>query len=70
MWWQKPEQLAAMTPERWRGGIKEYANGVWDYDRLGPPPGDPGCVVPHELIEELRLTEIYDHNGIKRRSFQ
>lgn len=66
VWWQNPAKLAEMTPERWRKGIAEHANGIWPVDKLGPPPGSPKCVVPPALISELRLTEIYTDGGIKK----
>lgn len=66
-WWQNPENLKAMTPDRWRRGIQQYANGIWHVEKLGPPPGHPKCVVPQFLISELRLTDIYTDGGIKRK---
>ncbi|HXF89568.1 MAG TPA: hypothetical protein VNK48_14525 [Xanthobacteraceae bacterium] len=65
-WWANPARLAAMTAERWRKGIAEYANGLWPVDKLGPPPGSAGCVVPPQIVRELRLTEIYNEHGIRR----
>ena len=65
-WWQKPDHLRQMTPDRWRKGIAEHANGVWPVDKLGPPPGHHSCVVPREIVAECRLTEIYDERGFKR----
>jgi hypothetical protein len=66
-WWQDPAQVAAIDDDRWRRGIATYANGVWNPQALGPPPGHPECKVPAHLIEELHLTEIYDERGLKRR---
>ena len=65
-WWSKPDQRNAMTTERWRSGIGQFANGVWPIDKLGPPPGDPGCVVPRELVRELKLEDRYTPAGISR----
>lgn len=59
-WWQDPAKLAVMTPERWRIGIERHANGKWPIMELGPWPGDPKCLVPRELVDELHLTEKYD----------
>jgi hypothetical protein len=59
-----------MTPDRWRKGITEHANGIWPLDKLGPPPGRPDCLVPKDLIAELRLTERYDERGIARQPIQ
>lgn len=59
-WWQDPAKVAGMTPERWRRGIDMHANGKWPIMELGPWPGDPKCLVPRELIDELHLTDKYD----------
>lgn len=66
LWWEDPAKRAAMTPERWRKGITEFANGKWPVDKLGYPPGDPDCIVPKAIIDELRLTERYTPDGISR----
>ena len=65
-WWQKPDLIAAMTPERWRKGIAQYAIGTWSVKELGPPPGHPECIVPQALVKELQLTEKYDPRGFAR----
>jgi len=65
-WWKDPNLLAEMTLERWRKGIRQYANGIWRVAELGPAPGHPQCVVPAQLIAELRLDEIYDSQGMRR----
>lgn len=65
--WQKPDVLARISPSAWRKGIETHANGIWPVDRLGPPPGDSRCVVPADLVAELRLTELYDVAGTRRR---
>lgn len=65
-WWQDENLLAGMTPDRWLKGIKEHANGIWPLDMLGPAPGNPKCLVPRSLVDELKLDEIYDSRGIKR----
>lgn len=65
-WWRDPGALAAMTSERWRAGIAQFANGTWPVDKLGPPPGHHLCVVPRELVAELNLTERYTPAGISR----
>ena len=65
-WWQDPDKVSTMTIPRWRHGISQFANGVWRVSELGPPPGDPRCVVPKEIIDELKLTEKYDRNGLLR----
>lgn len=65
-WWKDSTKLAAMTLDRWRRGIAKFANGIWHVHELGPPPGDPRCVVPQEIIDELRLTERYNEHGLAR----
>ncbi len=65
-WWQDQAQIAQITRDRWRTGISRYANGIWDVGKLGPAPGSPECIVPTELIEELRLTDLYTDKGIRR----
>ena len=67
VWWEDPAQVSQVTPERWRDGIGRYANGIWSVKELGPPPGSPKCVVPPSIVAELRLTELYDTGGIRRR---
>lgn len=65
-WWQNPTTVAGITPERWRKAIAQHANGIWPIDKLGPPPGSPDCVVPADVVTELRLTETYDPAGVRR----
>jgi len=66
-WWKDKEQIAQLTEDRWRAGIDRYANGIWEIGKLGPPPGSPNCIVPQKLIDELRLTDLYTEQGIRRR---
>jgi hypothetical protein len=67
-WWKANPAAARKfaTPAWWRGLIKAFANGHWPTETLGPPPGDIECLVPGALIDELRLTEIYDEHGDRR----
>lgn len=65
-WWQSPEKVQAMTLDRWERGIAQYAQDFWSIEQLGPPPGSAGCVVAPEFIKQLKLTELYDHRGLKR----
>lgn len=64
--WMKPDLVAKITVEKWRNAIAKHANGVWPVDMLGPAPGSPGCVIPNDLIVELRLIERYAPNGSER----
>lgn len=41
-----PETTVRMTVNRWRD-----EPATWPADRLGPPPGAPGCRVPERLLE-------------------
>lgn len=66
VWWKDPAKVAEITPERWRQGIAQYANGIWPVDKLGPAPGSRNCVVPPDIVAELHLTEKYDEHGINR----
>ena len=63
-WWKDKRQLAATSNAGWREKLEKHANGTWPVDKLGPPPQDPNCVVPREIIEDLGLKDKYDHNGI------
>lgn len=65
-WWKDPEQIKAVTLDRWRVGIAKHANGIWPVDKLGPAPGHAECIVPRELIDEMQLTEKYTERGIAR----
>lgn len=66
-WWQKPDQIAEMTPQRWAKGLAEFASGpVWNVIALGPPPGHPACIVPQSIIEKHRLSEQFDSRGMRR----
>ena len=65
-WWTDEAKVREVTIEQWRGSIRKHANGIWPIVKLGPPPGDPQCLVPRKLIAELKLDEIYDQFGRRR----
>ena len=65
-WWRNNPNVKHLTPERWRKAINEWANGTWPVDVLGPVPGTEGCLIPEDLIQEMRLTDVYTEKGIKR----
>jgi hypothetical protein len=65
-WWKDPKRRAAVSLDRWREGIAKHANGVWNIAMLGPPPGDEECVVPRQIIDEMKLEERYTPDGIAR----
>ena len=58
-WWGNPAALRAMDKPGWFTLIGAHgahgANGTWSVEMLGPAPGSPGCVVPADVIRELRL---------------
>ena len=64
LWWKNKEMVAVMSDDGWIEKIAAHANGTWPPDKLGPPPRDPNCVVPRNVIEQLGLAEAYDDNGI------
>jgi hypothetical protein len=64
LWWHDPAKVAAVTPSQWRGSIAKHAAKIWPIDKLGPPPGDRGCLVPRAIIDELELSDRYDEHGI------
>ena len=66
-WWDKPDNVRGMTADRWRQGIETYGADYWDVHHLGPIPGTPGCVVPQKFIEELRIADLFDHRGMRRK---
>jgi hypothetical protein len=68
LWWRDPQQLDALTLGKWRDLIAQHANGTWPVPQLGPPPGNPECVVPAELMLELRLVATYTSAGIRKAS--
>lgn len=65
-WWQDATRVAATSLDRWRELIAEHAGKFWPGVHLGPPPGQPGCIVPKQLIEELKLCERFDERGLQR----
>lgn len=59
-WTQDPAKVAAVTPDQWRGSIAKYANGTWPVDKLGYWPGHRNCIVPPQIVRELKLLDKYD----------
>jgi hypothetical protein len=64
-WWRSnPEAARKLASETfWREAIK-CANGHWPVEYLGPPPGDPACLLPPNLNAEM--AKLYDKTGAKR----
>ena len=65
-WWRDRKKLAALTVGKWRDIITQHANGTWPVQQLGPPPGSPECVVPDEVMRELRLVDKFTPAGIRK----
>lgn len=65
-WWQNPEKVRGLTADDWARGVDKYCQDFWDVQRMGPPPGDPACVVPEFCVRKLRLTELFDSRGLRR----
>lgn len=60
-----PASLGKLTSAEWEARIAIHAGKVWG-DELGPPPGDPKCLVPPAIVKAFGLAEKYDHRGIIR----
>lgn len=60
-WWSGLEaKLQNLSHDYWRKAIADHKpNGTWPWWIFGPPPGDPGCLVPAELVAEYGYEEIY-----------
>lgn len=65
-WWQNADKVRSLTADDWSRGIERYCQDFWDMQHMGPPPGDPACVVPEFCVRKLRLTEIFDSRGLRR----
>ena len=65
-WWMNVEKVRSLTADDWARGIEQYCGTYWDVERMGPPPGDPACVVPEFCVRKLRLTEMFDSRGLRR----
>jgi len=67
-WWLIPDKVASVDDDGWRHLIRKHAQGpTWPVNHLGPPPDTPRCVVPRHIIAEMRLCDVFDPNGIRRR---
>jgi hypothetical protein len=58
-WWREnPAAPRAIGTAGWRSLIAAHgANGRWSAEMLGPRPGEPGCVIPPDVIRELGLSK-------------
>jgi uncharacterized protein YdaU (DUF1376 family) len=44
-----------MTPDRWRAALEHFCGGgAWPGRNISPEPGQRGCLVPREILEEFR----------------
>ena len=43
-------QATAWDDDRWRGVLSLHRDEGWWSDKLGPPPGQPGCRAPPHLL--------------------
>lgn len=47
-----PTATEAWPPEKWQRVVDNFRQrGDWNREGLGPPPGEPGCRVPAELLD-------------------
>jgi hypothetical protein len=55
-WWRDDSTFAAgLEAADWQLLHDTHAkNGTWPADMMGPPPGEPGCLVPRDLITKLK----------------
>lgn len=60
-WWRgKEDRLRALSPQSWRASVEAAKpNGTWPWWSLGPPPGDPDCIVNPVVLNEYGFVEIY-----------
>jgi hypothetical protein len=60
-WWRGHEDnIRKLQIEHWRKLDAECKpNGTWPWWAMGPPPGHPECLMPHELLAERGYVEIY-----------
>ena len=63
-WWRdNPCAATAIGLDGWRLLVRSRPSGSWSQAMLGPPPGSKGRLVPSEIIQEFRLTELYTAEG-------
>jgi hypothetical protein len=56
-WWHKnPAIVPKLGTADWQILVGASArNGAWPVEMLGPPPGDPGCLIPRGILKKLNL---------------
>ncbi len=66
-WWKaNAEKLRAMPAESWERQIAHNKpNGTWPWWMLGPPPGDPECLIPEEIVARNSWVEAYNGQILK-----
>jgi uncharacterized protein YdaU (DUF1376 family) len=70
IWWHDKAKVAAITPDDWRRRITELGDGQWKETTLGPDPSHRDCVVPDAIRREMRLSDKFDHNGLRVRPYE
>ncbi len=63
-WWKDQVEVAKLSRDDWINLAAKHAHGRWPVGKLGPPPGDQGCLLPPGLVE--MYAELYDCSGLKR----
>lgn len=60
-WWRGASgKLKALPVADWERGLaKTPPNGTWPWWLFGPPPGDPECLVPEEIVERHGWRDVY-----------
>lgn len=60
-WWRpKADNYRSWSVDKWEDALKRYPpNGTWPWWQIGPPPGDPECLVPAEIVNRNGWIETY-----------
>lgn len=55
-WWRKnPGAAKAFPAEAWAHLIQTYSADTWSEPMCGPPAREPGCLIPRDVIRDLKL---------------
>jgi hypothetical protein len=61
-WWRDyPQAPKAFNAADWQDLIDKYGAHPWSVEMLGPPPGEPGCIIPESVLRELNFDS--SHKG-------
>jgi hypothetical protein len=60
-WWRpKAETYRAWSTDEWEKALERYPpNGTWPWWQIGPPPGNPECLVPPSIVERNNWADVY-----------